>query len=111
MDICPICRQSTLDKAVSLGYIDEPFIDGKRHQQICWDCANVPKMWHYDENKDEVIVYDEFDPKRLHTAEEMVSDGWELNEAKEAIRAVRKAIRNSKKKPTPKKRKSKTTTK
>ncbi len=98
MDICPICHQSTSEMPVSLAFCNELWIDGKRHHQICWTCVNVPKMWDYNEEKDEITVYEEFNPKRLHTAEEMVADGWEFNESKEAIRAVRRAIRNAKNK-------------
>jgi len=94
--ICPICDLEI--EVLCRGYSDECFIDGKKYPLICFSCASVPKNWEYDEETDDVITYDQHDPKRLHTVEEMVDDGWTQAEAKIAIKSVKAAIRKAKKK-------------
>jgi len=46
----------------------------------------------------ELVVFDTFDPKRLHTADEMAEDGFDKKEAQKSIRAVKQAIKTGIKK-------------
>lgn len=77
-------------------YENTPWVDGKKHAEICHICFDVPKNLEYDEKKDEWVAYEELSPSRLRTVEEMVDDGWDKKEAQVAIRAVKKACRNKK---------------
>ena len=54
------------------------------------------KNYEWDEEKEELTVFDEFDPKRLFTVDEMMSDGFEREESRISIRAVKAAIRKAK---------------
>jgi hypothetical protein len=94
VDVCSICKNDY--DACSLAYDNEKWIDDKCHKLICWTCFCVPKMWHYNEEKEEIIVYEEFDPKRLHTVNEMMEDGFDEKEAKHSIRAVKKLLKKGK---------------
>ena len=91
---CPICKQDlyALDKR----YNKSPFVDGRKYKSVCWTCGNVPKNYEWDEEKEELIIFDEFDPKRLFTVEEMMSDGFGREESRISIRSVKSAIRKSK---------------
>ena len=92
--ICQICGYE-VEVCVS-GYKEHPFIDGRRYQEICFLCSEVPKMYEYKNN--ELIVYDSFDDHRLHTAMELVEEGFDKKEAQQSIRAVKRAIKTSIKK-------------
>ena len=91
---CPICGNEI--EIIVRGYVEDPFIDGKTYNEMCFTCSSVPKMWKYDEETEELIVYSEFSQTRLHTIDEMVSDGFEKEESRQSIRAVRAAIKKSK---------------
>jgi hypothetical protein len=90
---CTICKQDlyALDKRFN----KHPFIDGRKYHAICWTCGNVPKNYEWDEEKEELTVFDEFDPKRLFTVDEMMSDGFGREESRISIRAVKASIRKS----------------
>ena len=90
----PICDQDLY--ALDRRFNKSPFIDGRKYHAICWTCGNVPKDYEWDEEKEELTVFDEFDPKRLFTVEEMMSDGFEREESRISIRAVKASIRKSK---------------
>lgn len=98
---CQICGCEP--EAYVSAYRERPFVDGRKYKEICWCCANVPKTWellkNYDDgyciHKEYVMVYDEMDPKRLHTVEEIMSEGWDREEATRSVRAVKRAIKNS----------------
>ncbi len=85
---CQVCGQEA-EVCVS-GYQTHPFIDGRRYQEICFICSEVPKMYEYN---GELVVYDTFDPKRLHTADELAEDGFDKKLAQKSIRAVKQAIK------------------
>ncbi len=88
---CSICGCEY--DAYTEAYAHDPWIDGKRHGIICDVCMMVPKTYDYDEEKEQVIVYDELDPKRLNTVVDMMSDGCDKDESKRSIKAVKAAIR------------------
>lgn len=94
--ICQICGQE-VEVCVS-GYRDHPFIDGRKYEEICFVCSEVPKMYEY-KNK-ELTKFDTFDPKRLHTVAELAEDGFDNKYAKKCIAAVKRAIKTGPKKKT-----------
>jgi len=91
---CPICDQDLY--ALDRRFNKSPFVDGRKYHAICWTCGNVPKNYEWDEEKEELTVFDEFNPKRLFTVDEMMSDGFEREESRISIRAVKAAIRKAK---------------
>ena len=93
---CPICKQDLY--ASDRRFNKFPFIDGRIYHAICWTCGNVPKNYEWDEEKEELTVFEEYDPKRLFTVEEMMSDGFEREESRISIRAVKASIRKARKK-------------
>ncbi len=92
---CSICRCEY--NAFTSVYAEDAWIDGRRHAIICDVCMMVPKTYDYDEKKQEVVVYDELDPKRLNTVEEMMSDGCDKDEARRSIKAVKAILKKRKK--------------
>jgi len=94
-DACSICGEYMA--VLCLGHRTAPFIDGRKYEMMCDCCLNVPKMYEYDEKKEELIVFEEMDHKRLHTAKEMVEDGFEERLAKKSIKAVKAKIKKRKK--------------
>jgi len=82
-DVCPICHQP-IDVGVRMS---EPFLfTKKKHDQICFVCYSVPKMWYLD--GDEYRRHEKFNLKSVHTVEEMEQDGFDKREAKISIKAV-----------------------
>jgi len=92
---CSICKSEF--EAFTDAFENEPWIDGRRHKDICHCCMCVPKMWHYDEEKKMLTVYDEMDPKRLCTIEELMEEGFEKASAQRSLRAVKALLRKRKK--------------
>ena len=95
---CPICGNEI--EILVRAYVEDPFIDGRTYNDMCFTCSSVPKMWKYDEATEELTVYSEFSQTRLHTIDEMVSDGFGKEESRQSIRAVRAAIKKGKTKKT-----------
>ena len=91
---CQICNQEA-EVCVS-GYRDIPFIDGRKYQEICFICSEVPKM--YEDNGEGLVEFATFDPKRLHTADELAEDGFDKKRARKCIAAVKRAIKTGPKK-------------
>lgn len=85
---CPICGE--LIEVVVTAYKRIPFINGKNYEEICFTCDSVPKMHSFDELKNELIVYNNFDKNRLNTLEEMISDGFTKKESQISIKAVKR---------------------
>jgi hypothetical protein len=89
---CPVCKCDI--EVIVRFHTDEPFVDGRTYSEMCFTCASVPKTWEYDAVADEVIVFDFKSPNRLCTVEDMVSDGWDKEEAQRSIKAVKKLLKN-----------------
>jgi hypothetical protein len=87
---CNICGADP--KAVVRVYANEPFVDGRNYNLICWMCANVPKSWYYDEN-DEVVILEYFDRERIHTVKELMAEGWDRDEAERSTKAIKKLLK------------------
>ena len=94
-DACSICKEFMT--VACLGHATVPFIDGRKYEEICHCCFSVPKMYEYDEKKEELIVFETMNYKRLHTAKELVSEGFEEEFAKKSIKAVKAKIKKRKK--------------
>ncbi len=94
MEVCELCKVDP--ECVVHTYSHTPFIDGRNYNLLCFCCASVPKGYHYDAATEELTVFDDMDPDRLHTPTEMVEDGWSEEEAKKSVRAVKRAIKKSK---------------
>jgi len=92
---CSICKAEL--EAYTSAFEDDPWIDGRKHKDICHCCMCVPKMYHYDEEKGVLTTYDEMYYKRLCTVEEIMEDGFEKAEATRSLRAVKALIRKRKK--------------
>lgn len=89
-DICPICGQYV--EVVVSAYGHQDFIDGRRYDEICFVCASVPKMSEYHPEKG-LVVYSEFDIRRLNSVQDMVEDGWDRKRVEASIKAVKRAIK------------------
>jgi hypothetical protein len=74
-------------------HAQDPFIDGRCYDLICFTCFTIPKTWEYD-SKGEIIWYGTKSPDRLSSVADMVSDGWEKQEAEISIRAIKKLLKN-----------------
>lgn len=91
MDDCPICGQFI--EVIVRYHSEEPFVDGRYYDLICFTCASIPKTWEYGPDG-EIVWYGTKSPDRLATVEDMVSDGWGKQEAERSIKAVRKLLKN-----------------
>jgi hypothetical protein len=89
-DNCPICGLPI--EVMVRFFADDPFIDGRTYDLICFTCASVPKT--YDE--DETIVFEGRRADKLCTPEDMIADGWTKAEATYSIKAVKRLLKNPK---------------
>ena len=88
---CPICGQ-TIDVIVRF-HQEEPFVDGRCYDIMCFTCATIPMTWEYGPDG-EVIWYGTKSPNRLASVEYMVSEGWTKQEAETSLKAIRKLLKN-----------------
>ena len=93
---CDVCGKELF--VFCSAYQHKPFIDGKRHNEICKLCYEVPKMCEWNEYYNIWEYYNTFDPERIHTVAELMEGGWTKQECEFAIKAVKKAIAKGKKK-------------
>jgi hypothetical protein len=84
-DICPICKEY-IDIIVS-GFKDEPFINGKKYENICFVCACVPK------NSFVIIPVEKHKDNALNTVEEMVAEGFNKKRAEISVKCVKKILK------------------
>ena len=77
-------------------YTHTPFVDGRRYKELCHLCYEVPKMSDWDEKLQRIIHYPTMDPKRLCTVAELMDGGWDKKDCETSLKAVKKAIANSK---------------
>lgn len=91
---CPLC-ECYMEVVVS-AYAQQPFIDGRCYEQICFCCNNVPKTWHYDEKTNEVVVYP-WHPDQLCDLDDFKVDGFNVKdpEDKKRVQTSIKAVKNS----------------
>jgi hypothetical protein len=92
-DECPICGQFM--NVICSGYHHKPFADGRCYEFICQGCYEVPCTRRFVEDCWMLVKYEY--GKELHTLEEMMSFGWEKQEAQICIKAVKKVIKFHKK--------------
>jgi len=92
---CSICKSEF--ESFTNAYESQPWIDGRRHKEMCHCCYEVPKMYSYDEENDVLTQYDEMDYRRLCTVEELMQEGFDKKEAQKSVRAVKALIRKRKK--------------
>jgi len=90
-DYCNIC--GAIPKAIVRVYANEPFVDGRNYNMICWMCANVPKSWYYDDSG-EVVVLGYFDRDRINTVKELMEEGWSRDEAELSVKAILKLLKS-----------------
>jgi len=91
-DICPICDQEMY--AFATYYAEHPFIDGRKYPKICHTCFCVPKMYHYNNINEKLIVYESWSPTRLHTPESLMEDaGFPKANCAKSIKAIKKSIK------------------
>ena len=91
---CGICGREVLVNCSA--YTHKPFIDGRRYEDLCHLCYEVPKMYDWDEKSQKIVYYSTMDPKRLCTAAELMEGGWDKKECEISIKAIKKAIANAK---------------
>jgi hypothetical protein len=91
MDNCPICGQF-IEVIVRL-HAHEPFVDGRCYDMICFTCFTIPKTWEYGRDG-EIIWHGTKSPDRLATVEEMMSEGWDKQEAEKSLKAIKRLLRN-----------------
>lgn len=91
-NLCPICG-AWMD-AICSGFRHSPWADGRTYEAICDCCRNVIKTGEYING--EWVEYD-FMEGKMHSLEKMLDDGWPKNQAVQAIKGVKKALKNRKK--------------
>ena len=91
MDDCPICGQFI--ETIVRYHSEEPFIDGRCYNLMCFTCASIPRVWESGPDG-QVIWYGTKSPDRLSSVEDMMSDGWGKKEAEISIKAVKKLLKN-----------------
>jgi hypothetical protein len=89
--ICPICGQFV--DVIVRSYSEEPFIDGRYYDMMCFICATIPKIWEQSANGT-ITWYKTKSPDRLMTVKEMVNEGWGKREVEKSLRAIKKALKN-----------------
>jgi hypothetical protein len=90
---CPVCK--TKCEIFCTSYYQNPFIDGRKYEFICFTCSEIPKMWDFDESTSEFILYECLSPDRLCSVAEMMEDGFDLNESQKSLQAIQKLIKKS----------------
>lgn len=71
-------------------YQHTKWLDGKKHQEICFICGSVPKAIVIDDMYE--ICGSFAEPVKLNTLSEMMADGFSREEAIASIKSVGKAI-------------------
>jgi hypothetical protein len=89
---CRIC--GSLCEVICSGHRNKPFVDGKNYAQLCHLCYSVPKICELKDEKWEIYTLED---QKLHTANELIEDGWDQADVSKSIKAVRAAIKRSKK--------------
>lgn len=90
-NICPLCGEFIEVRCT--GFAENPFIDSQTYSVICQYCFEVPKMYEFSEEEKEFLYFKEFDPRRLHTVEEMASQGFDKKLAAHSIKSVKSSIK------------------
>ena len=92
--LCQICKRPI--EVIVRFFSQDPFIDGRTYDEICFTCASVPKQSEYIKETDEWIIFDGLRADKLCTPEDMMEDGWEREEAVHAIKCVKRLLKNPK---------------
>lgn len=69
---------------------DQPFIDGRVYEYMCFVCYSTPKRSEYNPKTDQ---YDQIFGQ-LHSVQEMLDDGFNKQEAELSLKAMRKLVGN-----------------
>lgn len=94
--LCDICGLEVFAIAGPLSGKGEPFIDGRCYTIVCHYCSGVPMTSEYDEETDEMIFYDEYNPDKINSPEALVGDGAPMERAQASYKAVKKLLKRAK---------------
>jgi hypothetical protein len=91
-EFCNVCGEEAEVRCT--GHTSAPFVDGKKYPLLCQYCLEVPKMWAYYEETG-IVCYNEMDPKRLCTVDEMLENFSNINRIKKSIASVKRIIKKA----------------
>lgn len=80
---CPICGEYI--QIASSGYLNHPFVDGKKYDAICLCCASTLKG--------SFTIAGPKNPPELHSLQEMIEDGFDKKNAEKSLKLIKKALK------------------